>query len=271
MYGFLLFSLVMKRAAILALLLFFLLPNRAYAFDILGLQPIAPYGIFSTFSAESLSKNKAAFETALEKSVDPDFYRVALLGAYGISDSLEFDITVPYVLHYSDYGDGMEDIALGFKHRFYDGGKYGPALAYVINASINNGRDQFSTNGSFGVGLIVSKRVGPFKGHFNVFYERPGSGKLLDELSFRGGVEFSAAHNFAILSELIVQKDYFTNEYQHVEARFGYRLRTTNDIYTTIGGGLDLKDRNPQFRILFSVSFTLPPGKKSIRKIYEQE
>jgi hypothetical protein len=260
----------MKRALFLGLLLL-LLPTRSYAFDILGLQPVAPYGVFSTFSTESLPKNKGAFETAFEKSKDPDFYRFALLGAYGISDSLEFDITIPYVYHFSDSVDGMEDIALGFKHRFYNEGKYGPSLAYIINASINNGRDEFSTNGSFGVGLIVSKRVGPFKGHFNVFYERPGSGKLLDELSFRGGVELSAGHNFTILSELLVQKDYFTNEYKHVEARFGYRLRTTENIYTTIGAGLDLKARSPEFRVLFSVSFTPPPEKKIIRKIYEEE
>jgi hypothetical protein len=260
----------MKRALFLSLLLF-LLPNQSYAFDILGLQPVAPYGVFSTFSAESLPKDKSAFEIGFEKSKDADFYRFALLGAYGISDSLEFDITVPYVYHFSDSVDGLEDIALGFKHRFYNEGKYGPSLAYVINASINNGRNEFSTNGSFGAGLIVSKRVGPFKGHLNVFYNRPGAGKLLDELSFLGGVELSAGHNFAILSEVIVRKDYFTNEYRHVEARFGYRLRTTDNIYTTIGAGLDLKDRNPALRVLFSVSFTPPPEKKTIRKIYEEE
>lgn len=260
----------MKKPLFLCLFLLLLLPHQSYAFDILGLQPVAPYGIFSTFSAESLPKNKAAFETAFEKSKDPTFYRVALLGAYGISDSLEFDITIPYVYHFSDSVDGMEDIAFGFKHRFYNEGKYGPSLAYIINASINNGRDNFSTNGSFGAGLIVSKRVGPFKGHFNVFYERPGSGKLFDELSFRGGVELSASHNIAILSEVLVQRDYFDNEYKHVEARFGYRLRTTDNIYTTIGAGLDLKARSPEYRILFSVSFTPTPERK-IKKIYEEE
>ena len=260
----------MKRVLFLIFVLLFL-PIRSYAFDILGLQPVAPYGIFSTFSAESLPKNKVAFETSFEKSKDPSFYRAALVGAYGISDSLEFDFTVPYVFRYSDAVDGMEDIALGFKHRFYNEGKYGPSLAYVITASINNGRDDFSTNGSFGVGLIVSKRVGPFKGHLNVFYERPGSGKLFDEISFRGGVELSAAHNFAIISELLVHKGYFDNEYKHVEARFGYRLRTTESIFTTIGVGVDLKARSPEYRLLFSVSFTPPPRKKAIRKIYEEE
>jgi len=259
----------MKRVLFLSILLL-LLPRQAYSFDILGLQPVAPYGIFSTFSAESLPKNKTAFETTFEKSKDPSFYRLAFLGAYGISDSLEFDITIPYVLSYSDSVDGMEDISFGFKHRFYNEGKYGPSLAYVVNASINNGRDQFSTNGSFGAGLIVSKRVGPFKGHLNVFYERPGSGRLFDELSFRGGVELSAAHNFTILSELLVQKGYFDNEYSRVEARFGYRLRTTENIYTTVGAGLDLKARSPEYRILFSISFTPSPEKK-IRKIYEEE
>lgn len=260
----------MKRVFFLGLMLL-LFANRSYAFDILGLQPVAPYGVFSTFSTESLPKNKLAFETRLERSTGPNFYRFALLGAYGISDSLEFDITVPYVFHYENSVDGMEDIALGFKHRFYNEGKYGPSIAYLITASINNGRENFSTNGSFGVGLLVSKRVGPFKGHFNVFYDRPGTGSLNDELSFRGGVDLAAAHNFSILSELIVQKGYSSNEYNRVEARFGYRLRTTENIYTTIGAGLGLKDRNPEFRFLFSVSFTPSREKKIIKRIYEEE
>ena len=30
--------------------------RHAYGFDIKGLQPVAPYGVFSTFSADSLKK-----------------------------------------------------------------------------------------------------------------------------------------------------------------------------------------------------------------------
>jgi len=253
---------------ILALLLF---SGESFAFDVSGLQPVAPNSIFSTFSTESLPKNKVSAELGFEKSKDPDFYRFSLKSAYGISDSMEFNLTVPYVYNFNTTTDGMEDIAIGFKHRFYDEGKYGPSLAYLINASLNNGRDEFSTHGRYGIGLIVSKRVGPFKGHVNFFYERPGTGSLSDEITFLGGIELSAAHNFKMLGELLVQKSHFSNEYDRVEARFGYRIKTTDSIYTTLGIGTDLSRRTPEYRILISVSYTPPEEKKEIKKIIEEE
>ncbi len=260
----------MKRPAFLIIILL-LFPLESFAFDISGLQPVAPNSIFSTFSAESLPKNKVAVEIGFEKSKDPDFYRFSLKSAFGISDSVEFNMTVPYVYNFKTTVDGMEDIAVGFKHRFYDEGKYGPSLAYVVNASLNNGRDEFGTHGRYGIGLIMSKRVGPFKGHVNFFYERPGTGSLRDDVTFLGGIEFSAAHNFKMLGEILAQKSHFSNEYDHVEARFGYRIRTTDAIYTTIGMGVDLIKRTPEYRIIVSISYTPPREKKEIKKIIEEE
>ncbi|MDA8238903.1 MAG: hypothetical protein M0Z67_00890 [Nitrospiraceae bacterium] len=260
----------MKRAYFL-LLAFLFMAGTSYGFDISGLQPVAPYGVFSTFSAESLPKSKAAFEVGFERSNDPDFYRFSARGAYGISDSIEFDITVPYVFNFADSVDGMEDIAFGFKHRFYNEGKYGPSLAYLLNVSINNGRDEFGTSGRFGAGLIISKRVGPFKGHMNFFYEKPGTGTLKDEITFLGGIEFSAAHNFKMLGEILARKSHFSNNYDQVEARFGYRFRTTDSIYTTLGVGTDLKRRSPELRILIAISYAPPEKKKEIKKIFEEE
>ncbi len=260
----------MKRLYLLAVIVV-LLPVKALAFDISGLQPVAPYGVFSTFSADTLGKSRSAFEAGFERSNDPNFYRFTLRGAYGLSDSLEFNFTVPYVLRFEDSVDGFEDIAIGFKHRFYDEGKYGPSLAYLINASTNNGRDAFSTGGRYGVGFIVSKRVGPFKGHFNLFFEGPGSGRLKKEISVMGGAEFAAAHNFTVLAEIFTKKSHFSSGYDQVEARFGYRLRTTDAIYTTLGAGLDLKRRSPELRVLFSVSFVPPQKRQEIKKVFEKE
>lgn len=260
----------MKRLFLLIFLVF-LASRESYAFDISGLQPVAPNGIFSTFSAESLPRGRSAFETAFERSNQPNFYRFSLRGAYGLSDSLEFDFTVPYVYRFEDSYDGFEDIAIGFKQRFYEEGKYGPSLAFLLNASVNNGRDVFTTNGRFGVGFIISKRVGPFKGHFNVFYEKPGTGRLRDEIAVQGGIEFAAAHNFTVLGEVFTKKSHFSNEYDQVETRFGYRLKTTDYIFTTLGIGLDVKRRSPELRVLFSVSFITPQKKKAIEKVFEKE
>jgi hypothetical protein len=245
--------------------------EKLYAFDIYGIQPLAPNAVFSTFSAESLPKNKGSLEVAAERSRETDFYRFSLKAAYGISDKLEFNLTVPYVYHYLDEKNGLEDIAVGFKHRFYDEGKYGPSLAYLINASIPSGEEDFSTDGRVGIGLIISKRLGPFNGHLNLFYEKPGTSRLKDEISLSGGIEFAAAHNFKMLSEIIVKKSHYTHEYDLIEARFGYRIKTTDYIYTTIGAGADLKNRNPEYRLFMSVNVTSPYEKKKLRKIIEEE
>jgi len=253
------------------LLLIFLKPDFVYAFDVSGLQPVAPNGVFSTFSTESRPKGGYAFEVGLDKSKEPDFYRFLFKGSYGISDSLEFDVTVPYIYNFESSVDGMEDMSFGLKHRFYDEGKYGPSLAYLLTASLNNGRNDFSTNGRFGVGLILSKRVGPFKGNINVLYEKPGTGRLKDEVSFLAGVELSASHNFTILGELLARKSYVSSKYDQLETRFGYRFKTTDSIYTTFGAGLDLKKRNPEVRFIFSISYVPGEKKPEIRRIIEEE
>ena len=260
----------MKRTFLFILLLL-ALSEKLYAFDIAGLQPLAPHGIFSTFSAESLQKNKSSVEISFESSKGPDFHRTSFKTAYGITDKLEFNLTVPYVFNYLDGKNGLEDIAAGFKYRFYDEGKYGPSLAYLINASVPSGDNEFSSRGRVGAGIIVSKRIGPFKGHLNIFYEKPGNASLKDEISLLGGIEFSAAHNFKILSEMIVKTSQYPQEHNQTEARFGYRIKTTDYIYTTLGVGLELRKISPEYRIFISVNLTTPDEKKKIKKFIEEE
>ncbi|MBM4141152.1 MAG: transporter [Nitrospira sp.] len=255
---------------LIILALLFLYKN-SYSFDVTGLQPTEPYGIFSTFSAESLPKGKFAFSTGAEILMEPDFYRFILKAAYGITDNIELNMTVPYIHKWDDTVDGFEDIAFGIKHRFFDEGKYGPSLAYIITASLPSGRDEFSTDGRFGIGLIVSKRVGPVNGHVNLFYERPGTGRHNDEIALLTGLDFAAAHNFKILAELICKKSHDSNEFDSIEGRIGYRIKTTDNIYTTLGLGFDLKNNNPEYRLMLSVSFLLPYEKKKIKKVYEEE
>jgi hypothetical protein len=90
----------MKKRIILSFFLFFLIYGTTQAFDIAGLQPLAPEGVFSTFGTESLPKGKVSAEVSLERSRETDFYRVMLKSAYGLSDNLEFIVTVPYVLDF---------------------------------------------------------------------------------------------------------------------------------------------------------------------------
>lgn len=246
-------------------------PAMVCAYDPLGLQPISPYGIFSVMSAETLHHDKLAMEVSVERSKNPDFYRFGLKGAYGLTDSIELDFMAPFVYRYNDDSEGLEDFSVGFRHRFYDEGKYGPSLAYLVTAAISNGRDLFSTNGRLGVGLIASKRVGPVRVHMNAFFQKPGTSRLKSEITFSGGIDFSASNNINMLGEVIVRKDHTTQRYNDVETRLGYRIKTMDFMYTTVGVGFDLKNKTPEYRIILSVSLTSPVEKKEIRRIYEEE
>ena len=260
----------MKKCFIFVMLILFFPIENTYGFDVKGLQPVDPYGVFTTFSAESLPKGKVAVSAGAEVSIDPDYYRAIAKTAFGLTDTFELMMTIPYDFG-NDMRDGYEDIAIGIKHRFFDEGKYGPSLAYILNASLRTGAEHLTTDGRYGIGLIVSKKVGPVNGHLNFFYEEPGRKSLYEELSFLAGLDFAAAHNFKFLAELYCRKSHESEKIDLVEARMGYRVKTADMIYTTFGVGFDLKNRTPESRVMFSVTFLAPKEKKKIQKIYEEE
>ena len=107
-------------------------------------------------------------------------------------------------------------------------------------------------------------------GHANLLYFRPGSGPLTEEITFAAGLDFAAANNFKILTELYGQKSY-SGSWNRLELRLGYRFLVTENLYTTVGAGTDLKNRNPEFRLFLSFSYLFPQERKEIKKIYEQE
>lgn len=247
-----------------------LFTSPAHAFDVKGLQPLPPYGVFSTFSTESLKQNKVGFALGIERSGKPDLYRAIFNLAYGIHDKFEFNLTVPYVAEWQDRVDGFEDFSLGFKHRVVDETRYSPAIAYILAVSPSSGKDEFTTDGSFGGGLLITKKVGPFKGHLNVLYSKPGKSELKDEYTVNIGTELAVTHNSKLLAEVVGKKNYFKNKIDLFEWRLGYRIATTDYLYTTVGAGFDIKNRTPDYRLMFSVSVILPPEKKKIQKIYEE-
>lgn len=249
---------------------YFVLAASANAFDVKGLQPLSPYGVFSTFSAESLKQNKVGFGLSVEKSYDPNFYRTIFQLAYGVQDKFEFNVTLPYVTEWENRVDGFEDVSLGVKHRIIDEGEYGPAVAYILTVSPPSGKDELTTEGRVGGGLLVTKKVGPFKGHLNAFYSKPEKSGLKNEYAVNLGAELAVTHDSKVLAEIVGRKNYFKNKIDLLEWRLGYRIATTDYMYTTIGAGFDIKNRTPDYRLMFSVSIILPPEKKKIRKIYEE-
>ncbi len=240
------------------------------AIDLKGLQPLPPYGVFSTFSAEGLKKGKAGIALGIERSRQPDYYRITGSLGYGITDNIEFDVTIPYVSGWNNNTDGLEDISLGFKYRIIDEGKYGPSVAFLLAASAYTGKEQFSTDGSISGGVIVSKKVGPFSGHINAIYSRPNNSRFDDEITLATGVDFAASHNFKLLGELYGRKSY-SGRLDHVEFRVGYRVMTAEGLFTTLGIGFDVKNRSPEYRLLLSLSYLFPLEKRQIKRIYEEE
>jgi hypothetical protein len=70
---------------------------------------------------------------------------------------------------------------------------------------------------------------------------------------------------------LIAKKSHDSHHFNSTEGRIGYRLKTTDMIYTTLGLGFGLTNKNPEYRLMLSVSFLLPYEKKKIKKVYEEE
>jgi hypothetical protein len=250
------------------LLSIFLSP--AEAFDIKGLQPVPPYGVFSTFSAESLKQNQIGVSLELERSVHPDFYRTTLKGSYGLHDSFEVLFSVPYVGINRDGTDGFEDVSFGVKHRLLNESDYWPAIAYLLTVSAPMEDESISTNGRVGGGLIFTKKVGPFKGHLNFLYLKPQKDELHDEYDLNMGAELAITHSMKLLGEIVGRKDFEKGKLDFLEWKVGYRIANSNNIFTTIGAGFNINNRTPEYRLLFSISVILPFQKTKIQKVYEE-
>lgn len=237
------------------------------AFDLSGPQPPAPFGIFSTMSADSPKKGSSAVAFSFEQSGEPDFYRYSSQLAVAVTGNVELGMNIPYV---DDETTGLEDISFTLKHRFFEEGMYGPSIAYLLIASTASNTEELSTEGGAGAGLIASKRIGPVKGHINLIYRTPWDSSLEDEIRFSAGIDFAASHDFRILAELYTRKGHFSDKVDQREARLGYRFLYGERVFSTIGVAFGLNNKPPDYRIMASISLIFPRGQKTIKRIYEE-
>lgn len=257
----------MKKSAFFLLFLPLLFAVRlSQAAELSGPQPPAPFGVFSTLSAESPEEGRSAVAFTFDQAGDPDFSRFSSQLALGVTESLELGMNIAYV----DNGEnGLEDIAFHIKHRFFEEGMYGPSLAYLITATASS-NSELSTDGSIGLGAVASKRVGPARGYLNLIYSHPWEDDLKDEIRFSTGLDFAASHDFRLLGELLIKKSYFSDEVDHRELRVGYRFLYGNELYSTIGVGVGLDDEEPAYRIIASVSLIFPRKVRYIERTTEE-
>lgn len=248
----------------------FLLSGLAEAFDVKGLQPVQPNGIFSTFSATTTGAGYFSAGFEMEKAVDPSFYRVCATFGYDVTDRIELSATVPYMLRTNAYG--FEDISVGLKHRFLDEGAVLPAFAYLLSAAPPLGLEKNSMDGRYGGGLILTKKIGPLRTSANLFLYVPQKHDLKKEVDFFVGTDLSAANNLNVLLEVLVKKSHFSSGIDVIETRLGYRYRPMDFLYTTLGGGYDFKNNEHGFKVFLNVTVVFSPGKVLEKKrIYEYE
>ncbi len=261
----------MKRRFLLVSITLFLIfsEKTSLAFDIQGIQPVHPYGIFSVFSAYNIEKGNMGMMVSAERSIDPNFYRFSLNAEYGLTDNTDLILNLPVITNYYS-SEGLADTSIGFKQKFLSEKNLGPAVSYIFTFSVP-GKDQFSSEGRIGAGLVVSKRVGPFLGNMNLFYYKSTNSSLEDEIELRLGADLSAAHDFHFLAEFLVKKSHFSENVDQLEGRVGYRVRFSPDSVGTIGIGYDFKNRTPELRIFMSIGITYPFKKREIKRIYEEE
>jgi len=239
--------------------------STSHAFELKGLQPVQPHGDFSGFTASSLGRGTYGFGTDMERSVDTNFYRATLKAGYGVTEHMDILLTVPYLLEWENSVDGLEDIVLGVKQKFFNGSRYGPSVAYLLALALPTGSDEFTTEGAAGAGFVVSKKLGPFSGNLTMVYSVPFDDKFSEQLEIVLGLDLSASHDFDIIAELYAADGYFADRFQTLEGRLGYRIRTSDDVYTVLGAGYDFKSRDPEFRLGVSFNFILGPSHGYVR------
>jgi hypothetical protein len=249
-----------------------LLLSPCYAFDRKGFSPTSPFSVFSTFSSESPKQNQVAIDLGFDISEEPDMKRVNLNLSYGLTDRIEIIAGLPYVFQYANSFKerGFEDINFGFKHRFIDETVYLPALAYLLYISAEIVNEKFSSEGGFGGGVVVSKKIGPLKTHGNLIYFKPNRENLKNLWLLNVGTELLVSYNSRILLEIVGRKALDRNKIDLIEWRLGYRIKITDFSYSTVSMGFDIKNRNPEMRFMFNISFVLPKEKNKIKKITEE-
>ena len=262
----------MKKPAYLCLAFLFIsvISPTASAFDTKGIQPVQPNGTFSAISAHGSGKDELGVMLSIERSVEPNFFRLYLDTSYGLNDNMDLMSNIPLIFDHSGT-EGLEDINLGFKHNVLKEERIGPSISYLLGLSIP-GRNGISAEGHYGGGLIVSKRVGPFRGHGNLLYYKSMDSALDDEVELRLGLDLAAAHSFNILSEVLIRSSHSaSNDDDLIEGRLGYRTKISSSTYATMGAGYDFRNSNPDLRVFFSLSLLAPVDRSMVKNIFIED
>ncbi len=242
----------LRRFSIMTLFLLTALSTSAFGFDVQGIQPVQPLGAISTMNAFTVGKENIGVMLGIEKSVDPNFYRLSLNAEYGLLKQVDLLASLPLVVGLSG-SEGMQDITIGLKHSIITEKRYGPSFSYIVDFSLP-GREELSIGGRVGGGLILTKRLGPFSGNLNLFYHIPFDSDYKKEIELRFGLDLAAVHNVNLLTEIIIKKSHFSVHIDQVEGRGGYRVKLSPDTYVTLGLGYDFKNREPELRFFFLIS-----------------
>jgi hypothetical protein len=217
-------------------------------------EPVAPYGVFWAHSARSLPKGEAAVALGLQYAREPNFHLWSFRCSYGLRDNLEVALGLPYMDAPED--SGPQGLSLSLKWRPLEESTLGVSLALLAVGFVSLGQEQLDRQGGLGGGLALSRRLGPFRGHLNALWISPARDGLHEEWDLIGGLDFSASHRLRLLGEVLLRSTHESNDLDALELRLGYRV-VSEDFLSTVGLGVDLKNRQPEYRLMLTVALPL--------------
>ncbi|MCB1052450.1 MAG: transporter [Acidobacteria bacterium] len=177
----------------------------------------------------------------LDMDVNAEIY--ALTFAYGLTDSVDFSLGVPFVsldlggtatarinsftfsnlgmanhnfgpdptqpqletqIPYGGSASGIGDIAVRFKFNFLQGKRFDLALQLDARLPTGDEKDFLGTGKtSFRISELISKRDGDFCPHLNLSYEKRGAQLDSDELQIVAGFDHKMTDSVTIAAELM--------------------------------------------------------------------
>ncbi len=244
---------------VLFLAVLMVLPVQAMAAANLGgYTSPSPFRVISTISNETPDIGEFVVDFSIEQSAEPDYYRYMARLAIGMWENLELGVNVPY---FEGNSSSFENVTFGAKHRLLDESRHAFSGAYVLSFAVPVREDANSTDGAGGVGIVLSKRVGPVQGHLNFSYNEQLDRDLNDEWCTSMGFEFSAARGLKVLAEIYTIKPMHNNEDSYLsEARFAYRFEGDDNLFAMVGVGVGLTRESSDYRFFASISKLFESG-----------
>jgi len=210
----------------------------------------------STDDAGTVEKGHFEIENGFEYvKQDDEEYNLSLALKYGTSENLHFGVEVPYKFinfKESTNVDGMGDVKISSKYRFWDERERLPGLAlgFSIKTETGDGEKSLGTSEvDYGLNGIVSKEIGKLASHLNIGYTfvgEPGE----DTLSYSCAMEYPINEDLNISGEVTGETDFNGNfDDNPFNGLVGLNYALNEVAIFDFGVGFEISDASPDYTI----------------------